>query len=142
MPKSTTSNIRTATMIDYQSNQRYTAYFCAANHPHTCRGDAAACNRVAERDRREAAIRRGISSLPHFHQPQPGTVTDHTGAKCPAATTASYPLNAYCACGAYLSCASGDADWADADPYDVAPTPDRPLPILQGLMGDMLRGGR
>lgn len=79
---------------------------------------------------------------PPLHQPRPGTVTDVTGAKCPAATAASYPLNAYCACGAYLSCASGDADWADADPYDVAPTPDRPLPILQGLMDDMLRGGR
>jgi hypothetical protein len=105
----------------------------------------------------------------HFHQPQPGTpVTDRTGGPCTAATADSYPLNAYCACGAYLSCASGDADWADADPTDCPnggphhrsgvvgrkpctwcddiyyndpePTPDRPLPILQGLMDDVLRG--
>lgn len=43
----TTTTIRTARMTDYQSGQRYTAYFCAANHPHTCRYDAAACNKVA-----------------------------------------------------------------------------------------------
>lgn len=75
----------------------------------------------------------------HHHGPQPGTVTDRTGDKCPAATPASYPLNAYCVCGAHLSCADSTADWADADP---APTADRPLPILQGLMDDLLRGGR
>jgi hypothetical protein len=47
---SNSTNIRTAPMTDYTSGQRYIAYFCAANHPHICCGDAAACNRAATRE--------------------------------------------------------------------------------------------
>ena len=53
------------------------------------------------------------------HTPQPGTVRDHNGAPCLAATRESYPLTAVCEQGCLIRCADGSADWTRETPDET-----------------------